>query len=279
MLSKRVQWRQEDSQITIGRFWYCITVILSYILCGCIAELPFWIWTLLNCFIHESKRFSQPYLSRIVAASEPHLSRASVVLEPYMRPAASAWRSLVSFTSEYHHQVQAPTGFLSRLHCLCVFGSEFRCLWTHHRRRAGSERSEALAWGQWAADASFSFSWQAGMDHGKFSCGVCNHRCCTLCSPKLTITGAPHTCRRPLCWRCRCCPFTRSSQQSSGTQVASCFFSWQNNIGFGCEISSRSRSCGSAVGKIRRGRTDYKDRQAGADLVAASRNAESRGRA
>ncbi|OQU82272.1 hypothetical protein SORBI_3006G208000 [Sorghum bicolor] len=48
----------------------------------------------------------QPYLSRIVAASEPHLSRASVVLEPYMRPATSAWRSLVSFTSEYHHQVQ-----------------------------------------------------------------------------------------------------------------------------------------------------------------------------
>jgi len=33
------------------------------------------------------------------------------------------------------------------------------------------------------------------------------------------------------------------------------------------------------IGKIRRGRTDYKDRQAGADLVAASRNAESRGRA
>jgi hypothetical protein len=37
-----------------------------------------------------------------------------------MRPAASAWRSLVSFTSEYHHQVQPPTGFLSRLHCVCV---------------------------------------------------------------------------------------------------------------------------------------------------------------
>ncbi|XP_066350040.1 uncharacterized protein [Miscanthus floridulus] len=52
------------------------------------------------------QRFCRPYLSRVVAASEPHLSRASVVLEPYMRPATSAWRSLVSFTSEYHHQVQ-----------------------------------------------------------------------------------------------------------------------------------------------------------------------------
>ena len=50
-------------------------------------------------------KFSQPYVSRVVAAYEPHLSRASVVLEPYMRPATSAWRSLVSFMSECHRQV------------------------------------------------------------------------------------------------------------------------------------------------------------------------------
>ncbi|KAJ1272667.1 hypothetical protein BS78_06G220800 [Paspalum vaginatum] len=54
----------------------------------------------------ESKRFTQPYISRFAAASEPHLSRASVILEPHMSPATSAWRRLVSWTSEYRRQVQ-----------------------------------------------------------------------------------------------------------------------------------------------------------------------------
>ncbi|XP_062226661.1 uncharacterized protein LOC133924933 isoform X2 [Phragmites australis] len=54
----------------------------------------------------ESKKFTQPYITQIVAASEPHLSRASVVLEPYLMPVTSIWRRLVASTSVYHRQVQ-----------------------------------------------------------------------------------------------------------------------------------------------------------------------------
>ncbi|KAL6652068.1 hypothetical protein ACP70R_010993 [Stipagrostis hirtigluma subsp. patula] len=54
----------------------------------------------------ESKRFSKPYITQIVAASEPHLSRASTALEPFTRPVTSSLRRLVSSTSMYHGQVQ-----------------------------------------------------------------------------------------------------------------------------------------------------------------------------
>ncbi|XP_021318416.1 uncharacterized protein LOC8072308 isoform X2 [Sorghum bicolor] len=135
------------------------------------------------------QRFSQPYLSRIVAASEPHLSRASVVLEPYMRPATSAWRSLVSFTSEYHHQVQNGV----------------------KRLLEGNELLTPLS----------------------------------VSADKLAWITAPALLALPVL---------------SIYKIVSAIVRYP-------------------IGKIRRGRTDYKDRQAGADLVAASRNAESRGRA
>ncbi|KAG0527362.1 hypothetical protein BDA96_06G227100 [Sorghum bicolor] len=131
----------------------------------------------------------QPYLSRIVAASEPHLSRASVVLEPYMRPATSAWRSLVSFTSEYHHQVQNGV----------------------KRLLEGNELLTPLS----------------------------------VSADKLAWITAPALLALPVL---------------SIYKIVSAIVRYP-------------------IGKIRRGRTDYKDRQAGADLVAASRNAESRGRA
>uniref|UniRef100_A0ACD5UTF7 Uncharacterized protein n=1 Tax=Avena sativa TaxID=4498 RepID=A0ACD5UTF7_AVESA len=57
-----------------------------------------------------SKKFSEPYIAAIAAASEPRLSRARVVLEPYIRPVTSAWRNLVTATSMYHRQVQRGVG-------------------------------------------------------------------------------------------------------------------------------------------------------------------------
>lgn len=54
----------------------------------------------------ESKKFSKPYITQIVAASEPHLSRANAVLDPYLRPVMSAWRRLVMSGSVYHRQVK-----------------------------------------------------------------------------------------------------------------------------------------------------------------------------
>uniref|UniRef100_A0A0E0KUW9 Uncharacterized protein n=1 Tax=Oryza punctata TaxID=4537 RepID=A0A0E0KUW9_ORYPU len=54
----------------------------------------------------ESKKFTTPYITKIVAASEPHLSRAGAVLEPYTRPVISAWRKLVMSASVPHRQVQ-----------------------------------------------------------------------------------------------------------------------------------------------------------------------------
>nr|XP_051211931.1 uncharacterized protein LOC127329455 [Lolium perenne] len=57
-----------------------------------------------------SKKFSEPYIARIAAASEPHLSRARVVLGPYTKPVMSAWTGLVAPTSMYHRQVQTGIG-------------------------------------------------------------------------------------------------------------------------------------------------------------------------
>uniref|UniRef100_A0A0E0H5P9 Uncharacterized protein n=1 Tax=Oryza nivara TaxID=4536 RepID=A0A0E0H5P9_ORYNI len=54
----------------------------------------------------ESKKFTTPYITKVVAASEPRLSRVCAVLEPYTRPVISAWRKLVMSASVPHRQVQ-----------------------------------------------------------------------------------------------------------------------------------------------------------------------------
>ncbi|KAF0894143.1 hypothetical protein E2562_034879 [Oryza meyeriana var. granulata] len=54
----------------------------------------------------ESKKFSTPYITKIIAASEPHISRAGAVIEPYTRPVISAWRRVVMSASVHHRQVQ-----------------------------------------------------------------------------------------------------------------------------------------------------------------------------
>ncbi|KAM0844635.1 hypothetical protein ACQ4PT_056918 [Festuca glaucescens] len=56
------------------------------------------------------KKFSEPYIARIAAASEPHLSRARVVLGPYTMPVMSAWTRIAMSTSMYHRQVHTGIG-------------------------------------------------------------------------------------------------------------------------------------------------------------------------
>jgi hypothetical protein len=81
----------------------------------------------MNGFHQASKKFSEPYIARIAAASEPHLSRARVVLGPYTKPVMSAWTGLVAPTSMYHRQVQPSHGVyanFSYLKALCSYVSE-----------------------------------------------------------------------------------------------------------------------------------------------------------
>ncbi|KAM0844637.1 hypothetical protein ACQ4PT_056918 [Festuca glaucescens] len=65
----------------------------------------------LDALTHKAfKKFSEPYIARIAAASEPHLSRARVVLGPYTMPVMSAWTRIAMSTSMYHRQVQPSYG-------------------------------------------------------------------------------------------------------------------------------------------------------------------------
>ncbi|KAF7003346.1 hypothetical protein CFC21_018671 [Triticum aestivum] len=76
----------------------------------------------------ECRKFSEPHVARIAAASEPHLSAVAAV-EPYTRPVKSVWRQLVMATSFYHSQVQKGiSGFLEDSELLDQL-SAYRLAW------------------------------------------------------------------------------------------------------------------------------------------------------
>ncbi|KAM3389294.1 hypothetical protein ACQJBY_011427 [Aegilops geniculata] len=75
----------------------------------------------------ECRKFSEPHVARIAAASEPHLS----AIEPYTRPVKSVWRQLVMATSFYHSQVQKGiSGFMEGSELLDPLSAHILAWWT-----------------------------------------------------------------------------------------------------------------------------------------------------